>query len=45
MTMTNDELELRLELAAIQLQALGAQLTLLEEKLNIVKTMYGTPQK
>lgn len=42
--MTTDELELRLELAAIQLQALSAQLNLIEGKLDLVKAMYGTPQ-
>lgn len=42
--MKTDELELRLELAAIQLQALKGQLTLLEGKLDLVKAVYGTPQ-
>lgn len=42
--MTTDELELRLELAAIQLEALKGQLSLLEGKLEIVRAMYGTPQ-
>ena len=43
--MTTDELELRIELAAIQLEALKSQLTLLEGKLDLVKVMYGTPQE
>ena len=42
--MSTEELELRLELAAIQLEALKGQLSLLEGKLEIVKAMYGTPQ-
>lgn len=42
--MTSDELELRLELAAIQLEALKSQLNLLESKLDLVKAVYGTPQ-
>lgn len=42
--MTEDELELRIELAAIQLEALKGQLNLLEAKLNLVKAVYGSPQ-
>jgi hypothetical protein len=42
--MTTDELELRIELAAIQLEALKGQLSLLEAKLSMAKAMYGTPQ-
>jgi len=42
--MTDDELELRIELAAIQLEALKGQLNLLEAKLDMAKAMYGTPQ-
>lgn len=42
--MTEDELELRLELAAIQLEALKTQLNLLQSKLDLAKTEYGTPQ-
>jgi hypothetical protein len=42
--MTSEELELRIELAAIQLEALKGQLNLLEAKLDMVKAVYGTPQ-
>lgn len=42
--MSTEELELRLELAAIQLEALKGQLSLLEGKLELVRAMYGTPQ-
>ena len=42
--MTDDELELRIELAAIQLEALKGQLNLLEAKLDMAKAIYGTPQ-
>lgn len=42
--MSTEELELRLELAAIQLEALKGQLNLLEGKLELVRAMYGTPQ-
>jgi hypothetical protein len=42
--MNTDEMELRIELAAIQLEALKSQLALLEQKLELAKTMYGTPQ-
>jgi len=42
--MTTDELELRLELAAIQLEALKGQLSLLEGKLDLVRAMYVAPQ-
>lgn len=42
--MTEDELELRIELAAIQLEALKGQLNLLEAKLDLVKAVYGSPQ-
>lgn len=43
--MSEDELELRLELAAIQLQALQGQLKLIEAKLDMTRAMYGTPQE
>jgi hypothetical protein len=43
--MDTDEMELRIELALIQLEALRVQLNLLQEKIDLARALYGTPQR